>query len=146
MDKLAKLCIFLYPRAKKVKKCVNEHQYYGNVVLLWLVLLCTGTFLITLILFILQVIMHPVLYIRFGRVFVLGSGLCTSRTMRNMPIPIGGGERNEQERLHGEQDRMQYEQDRLQNEQDRLQDKQHRLQDEQERLLDEQERLSDGEG
>jgi hypothetical protein len=32
-------------------------------------------------------------------VFVLGGGLCTSRTVRNMPIPIAGGERNEQERL-----------------------------------------------
>jgi len=73
MDKLAKMCIFLYPRAKKVKKCVNEHQYYGNVVLLWLVLLCTGTFLITYMLFTLQVIMHPVLYIRFG------TCVCTGR-------------------------------------------------------------------
>jgi hypothetical protein len=42
---------FLPYRAKQVNKCVNEYQYYGNVVLLWLVLLCTCTFLIAYVFF-----------------------------------------------------------------------------------------------
>ena len=91
MYNLAKMCIFFYPRAKKVNKCVNENQYYGNVVLLCLVLLCTGIFLITYIFFILQVIMLPVLY------FLIGTCVCGGKSSVHVSdralhdIPIGGG-------------------------------------------------------
>jgi len=66
MDNSSKMCIFFYPRAKQVNKCVNENQYYGNVLLLWLVLLCTCTFLIAYVVFTLEVLMYPVVYCLIG--------------------------------------------------------------------------------
>ena len=73
MDNSSKMCIFFYPRAKQVNKCVNENSYYGNVVLLWLVLLCTCTFLIAYVVFTIEVLMYPVVYC------LIGTCVCTGR-------------------------------------------------------------------
>jgi hypothetical protein len=74
MVNIAGMCVFFYPRAKKIYKCVRENQYNGNVAFLYIFLLYSDTYLITSILFILQVIMHPVLY------FLIGTCVCGGRS------------------------------------------------------------------
>ncbi len=110
-------------------------------------------------LFILQVIMHPVLY------FLIGTCVCTGRlsahvsfqTVHNITFPIGGGaiygckcspgcgrsSINEQDMEQQERKRLQDEQDMLPVEQERLHDEQDRLNDEHDRLHDRQYKLHD---
>ena len=139
MGNSAKMCIFFYPRAKKVNKCVNENQYYGNVVLLWLVLLCTGTLLITYVLFILQVLMHPVFHV------LIGTCVCGGRSS----VHVSDRSADEQDRLHkqytlhDELDWLQEGQNWLHSEHVGLKEEQEQLQDEQDRLEVEQDRLQE---
>ena len=91
MVNIAERCVFFYPRAKKINKYVGENQCNGNVALVYIFLLYSGTFLKTYILFILQVIIHPVLY------FLIGTCVCGGRSSVHVSdralhdIPIGGG-------------------------------------------------------
>jgi hypothetical protein len=73
MDNSSKMCIFFYPRATQVNQCVNENQYYGNVLLLWL---GTCSFLIAYVVFTLEVLMYPVVLLPYRNVCMYWAVVC----------------------------------------------------------------------